>query len=468
MKKERTDKIIKLRIVFALSCFLFSLFFFWEKTYAFTLSQPIADTVYEGTGTSPGKQSNVVQGMGQLSAEGITTLQNITIKAVAAPSPDDVMGLYRCNDANMTSGCVQIIDSSTGTLTREGQYLQWNFTHSVVGGAYYYFQHIFDNNKTAIQVYGCGSGICTANYFTGAANLSAVYWGINGEIPLDNDMTRIISVRPAEGETVSTSTPVELEVVGYANSDENFPLRLDYTLFGYNSLRQTFFGNLGEFEYVIEEAGEFTFNATTEENFETGNYMSNITLRTNCVDLWVVDVTCFGIVSNINGQVATSTDWVAGGGTALGNSLQTMFQAIDEVIMGESTATTTLSYKCNPLNWDPVDCVTGLFIPDMGRMIGITSQGMYNVLEDKIPFGFYTQINNKVKQKTASSTLAAEGDVVINIEQIGMASTTVFSWSAARTFMHDVIGGDVVTILIWCEWIMFSGYVLTRLGTKVL
>jgi len=96
-----------------------------------------------------------------------------------------------------------------------------------------------------------------------------------------------------------------------------------------------------------------------------------------------------------------------------------------------------------------------LFCPSTGAINYATST-LSNILNNKIPFGFFTQSIGKLSAISSTSAPTSADDVVVNIDSLGNASTTIFSWSGAKAFMDNVVDDQTETIIIYVEWIIFG------------
>jgi len=104
------------------------------------------------------------------------------------------------------------------------------------------------------------------------------------------------------------------------------------------------------------------------------------------------------------------------------------------------------------------------FCPSVS-VINYATSTLLGSMANKIPFGYFYGISERLEEITGSTTGSQGSNINIHIASLGQATTTMFSWQAAHDFMYNVIPETAVEILKWCAWILAS-FFITRLVLK--
>jgi len=286
------------------------------------------------------------------------------------------------------------------------------------------------------------------------------------DIPPDNTATRISITQPINNST--TTTPVDFEIQYYINSsthtleDDAF---IELQIFNSMLASGTQFVPL-EIQPVIYDALVTATTSILLPNNQTYLAGASIVQSETCGNPLVAVVLCGwweatkDVIISTNG----STKFLVG--TNPFNSIEdfgnSVFSAsgLDEGIFSGQCAfvATSTCDGASPSKYPGCLMNVGLrlFCPSTGAINYATST-LSNVLNNKIPFGFFTQTILKLGEISATSSAPTSADdIVVHIDSLGNASTTIFSWSGAKSFMDEVVNEDTENIIIYVEWIIFA------------
>lgn len=88
-----------------------------------------------------------------------------------------------------------------------------------------------------------------------------------------------------------------------------------------------------------------------------------------------------------------------------------------------------------------------------------------NQFRTKLPFALLYTITGSAFEATSTTTPTIGTDVVVHIDVLGNAETTIFSWQAAKDFFDNTLGTEPMEILVMIAWIGFCVYISWRIST---
>jgi len=263
--------------------------------------------------------------------------------------------------------------------------------------------------------------------------------------------THIISLSPSNGSTTPTAIPVHFNLSAYISEDDigDF-LGVSITL---HNIDQNVFllSDLSSSDLVLLDqvqattSGLFTYSTSTI--LADGNYRLNA----------VLEATVFGGLftnpfSGVLGIIdEQSTQFIVGSSTFIGNISQNSYEQYGN-ILASTTATSTgaLASTCNPLrnnistaflnignsvsamDFNPVSCLSFLFIPDAGYTEFVLTNLKENVITH-FPFGYLTRFYNVL----ATSTVIALPEISYTF---GSSSPAVLDGKTFSIDVYDYLG----------------------------
>lgn len=311
---------------------------------------------------------------------------------------------------------------------------------------------------------------------TKAGTTDWIYWQITNGIvpnpPPDNTTTRIVLISPENNAT--TTSPVELEVEYYINStthDNLEKLFVDFSLINGILVSGTQGINL-EIENIVYDT---LMTATTSIALPDNQIYSwnarMVVNEDNCNNPLLSIVWC-AFQSATSRSIASSANqnFVIGNNPldSIENFGNSLFDAsgIDSNLLGGGcafVATSTCDIS-SPTTYG--GCFTNSLVvvlcPSVNT-INYATTTLMNTFYSKMPFGFFTQPYVKISELVNSTSTTLGDNVVVNIDVLGNASTTIFSWSEAKNFMDNSIGEGVINTLMIIELVGLTFYCFYRL-----
>jgi len=205
--------------------------------------------------------------------------------------------------------------------------------------------------------------------------------------------TRIVSMTPADGSNLPSATPVTFTAhlyinpedvgnviklnISLRNIDQNVLLLGDFSSETY----QMFFG-------VATTTGDWYYS--TNILLADGNYRFNIEAD-SCVSAFG---TCLLQVPFLGIHLYENTQFIVGTSTFIGNISQNSFAQTNNIFASTTaTSTSALSRTCYPFsgNFDTIQCVSFLIIPDAGYLSDTLNNFRVNV-STHFPLGYITDL----------------------------------------------------------------------------
>jgi len=215
--------------------------------------------------------------------------------------------------------------------------------------------------------------------------------GAGSSVP--DTTTRIVSMTPADGSNLPSATPVTFNAhlyinpedvgnviklnISLRNIDQNVLLLGDFSSETY----QMFFG-------VATTTGDWYYS--TDILLADGNYRFNIEAD-SCVSAFG---TCLIQVPFLGIHLYENTQFIVGTSTFIGNISQNSFAQTNSIFASTTaTSTSALSRTCYPFsgNFDTIQCVSFLIIPDAGYLSDTLNNFRVNV-STHFPLGYITDL----------------------------------------------------------------------------
>lgn len=231
--------------------------------------------------------------------------------------------------------------------------------------------------------------------------------------------TRIVSIAPAHGEVVSTSTPATVSVEVYVNP-KHVGNEITYSLWDINSARSLFGlgGTQQTWRFTATSSGLLAFSTTTSEALAEGSYQSTVDIVGGCLPFSVFGKRCYLPLRNPDGQiVASSTTWSAGAPSAFGQNVSNVFSRFDEIFTSTSTATTSWAGSyCVPGSgsFEISGCLAGLIVPSGAQLKGLLDQAQ-STLFARFPWGYLNRIVIILTDPTIASSSLPSIDVEMQV-----------------------------------------------------
>jgi len=212
----------------------------------------------------------------------------------------------------------------------------------------------------------------------------------SGTAFIDETRTHIISLDPAQSSSTPSGVPVYINAVAYIAEESSFwdTIKINLWTRDENSVLSRLVFTYQTDLYTVHFNGTATstgfwrYSSTTM--LADGNYTVQFSLGNS---------TLGGLVPNPFGgdtQVLTH-QFTVGTSTFLGNLNQTIGQDIEDILQGKtSTSTAVLLSRCKPWSeagFDVVDCLSGLMIPDKGKMEELFEDFKQGIVY-KFPWGY--------------------------------------------------------------------------------
>jgi len=202
--------------------------------------------------------------------------------------------------------------------------------------------------------------------------------------------TRIIDLDPAQASTTPSGNPVYINAVAYIAEESSFwdTIKINLWTRDENSVLSRLVFTYQTDLYTVHFNGTATstglwqYSSTTM--LDDGNYTIQFSLGNS---------TLGGLIPNpFGGDTQTLThQFTVGSSTFLGNLNQTVGQDIEDILQGKTaTSTQVLLDHCKPWSeagFDVVDCLSGLLIPDKGKMMELFEDFKLGIVY-KFPWGY--------------------------------------------------------------------------------
>jgi len=239
---------------------------------------------------------------------------------------------------------------------------------------------------------GTNSENFSRSYYNNPPTQSAIdsMFYILGESDDFYNTTRIISLDPSNGSTTPTGNAVFINARAFIAEESSFwdTIKINLWTRDENSVLSrlvfTYQTDLytTHFNGTATSTGIWQYSSTTM--LADGNYTIQFSLGNS---------TLGGLIPNPFGgdtQVLTH-QFVVGTSTFLGNLNQTIGQDIEDILQGKvATSTSVLLSHCKPWSeagFDIVDCLSGLLIPDKGKMMELFEDFKLGIVY-KFPWGY--------------------------------------------------------------------------------
>lgn len=224
--------------------------------------------------------------------------------------------------------------------------------------------------------------------------------------------TRIDSVDPAEGDNVSTTTPIYLGAIGYINSsygdftnvDHNEGIQVKWNVYsnaqtnncidvlctvggGGGVAGVNYYSGTG---FSAFSAQDFSVSALMDSNLATGYY----TLTTSIIkpSSFFGLSSIFGIGFGEDIIVATTTQFTAGVPSAGQTALNEIYNATKAGVAGLTATSSAVSLdSCNLFTFDIGTCLAVLFLPSASDMQNTIQFAKDNILS-RAPWGYATRM----------------------------------------------------------------------------
>jgi len=267
-----------------------------------------------------------------------------------------------------------------------------------------------------------------------AFGLFEVVSGVPSEY-VDFGTTRIISLDPSQASTTPSGNAVYIHARAFFAEESTFwdTININIWTRDENSVlsRLTFAYQTDLYTIYINQnattTGLWTFSSTTP--LSDGNYTIQFTLSNS---------TLGGLVPNpFGGDVQTVThQFTVGTSTFIGQLNQTIGQEIEDILSGKtSTSTAVLLAHCKPWSnagFDIVDCLSGLLIPDKGKMTELFQDFRAGIVY-KFPWGYgfrFFALATASSSSTPPSLVFTVPDDVYFPESLRSKSVSLNPWNA--------------------------------------
>lgn len=313
---------------------------------------------------------------------------SVTFQLIDKAAPADlVVYLYSQNGVNL--GVI-------GTTTSNGSVATSTYTVSsstpyLLDASQQYFLYFYTDNGTGanqpVQLITYSGG--EANRYMTCGDLQTVceypevpYFILSSDIPADTS-THIISVTPANGDVVATSTTFSFAVTGYVNpGDYTDGMQVVMDWGNRSTASQNVVGPIfstmvlldskGTFTFPISSSGLFSFSTTTNMQ-QVGDYNVNTTLIGSAF-------TVFGVNFGSHLFAATSTLFTV--------ATTTEFDRVTRDVQAQVQHFS--SSACSFSNFQVFGCLSYLIIPSTADMRTLFNQ-LYDIFFKQFPFGYVTR-----------------------------------------------------------------------------
>jgi len=249
-----------------------------------------------------------------------------------------------------------------------------------------------------MDLYGTDNGTQYCKYIQtyptvlNCPNVKSIYYQLSDDGIFNDDYTttHIVSLDPAQGSTTPSGVPVYINALAYIAEESSFwdTIKINLWTRDENSVLSRLVFTYQTDLYTVHFNGAATSTGLWRYSSTTmladGNYTIQFSLGNS---------TLGGLVPNPFGgdtQVLTH-QFVVGTSTFLGNLNQTIGQDIEDILQGKtSTSTAVLLSHCKPWSeagFDIVDCLSGLMIPDKGKMEELFEDFKQGIVY-KFPWGY--------------------------------------------------------------------------------
>jgi len=232
----------------------------------------------------------------------------------------------------------------------------------------------------------------SGDYYHAVSRVGGLWYSYNDPLNPATE-TRIVSMTPADGSVLPSATPVTFNAhlyinpkdvgnviklnISLRNIDQNVLLLGDFSSETY----QMFFG-------VATTTGDWYYS--TDILLADGNYRFNIEAD-SCVSAFG---TCLIQVPFLGIHLYENTQFIVGTSTFIGNISQNSFAQTNSIFASTTaTSTSALSRTCYPFsgNFDTIQCVSFLIIPDAGYLSDTLNNFRVNV-STHFPLGYITDL----------------------------------------------------------------------------
>lgn len=467
MKKE-TNKIniIKFNKIFVLFCFsFFSIFSFSDASIIFTAG---------GTGYELNADNDDYVFPDSLNSVDFSA----TVSTLSTSTPMYVNFWYKGGRDSGHSSLVFMLNNSGGSQCLQS----YDFDDEVINDSTYHFYSIqiqYINNSICDDAdfytqltytsYGAGEGM--------KANIGLIpYFSISTEEltaePTDDESTRINLISPINNAT--TTSPVELEVQYYINSETNGNIEklfIDYSVINGVLVSGTQGINVEINNIIYDQLITATTTITLPTN-QIYTWNARLTANEDSCNNPLLSVIWCAFQSATSRSIASTQNksFVIGNNPldSIENFGNSLFDASggDSNLLGGGCAfvATSTCAITDPTSYG--GCFTNSLIvvlcPSVNTIHYATSTLM-NSFYNKMPFGFFIQPYVKISELVNSTTTTLGQDVTVNIDVLGNGTTTIFSWSEAKNFMDNSIGEGVINTLMIIELVGLTFYAFYRL-----
>ena len=343
-------------------------------------------------------------------------------------------------------------------------------------------QVVFNHSSTVIgqtvtgYAYpGMGVGVsgCTApgnyylvlgdNPFTIVTDYYEVYYNgstVVASLPPPPDYsTRIDSTDPAEGDNVSTTTPIYLGAIGYiniiygdlSNVDHNEGIQVKWNVYSQAQTNNCIdvlctVGGAGGVAGVNYYSGtgfsafssqDFSVSALMSDNLATGYY----TLTTSIIrpNNFYGITNIFGIGFGEETLVSTSTQFTAGIPNAGQTALNNIYNATKAGVAQLTATSSAVSLaSCNLFTFDIGTCLAVLFFPTDSEIQSLMQFTQSSILS-RAPWGYITRMVSILKNTATTTASTALPTWVVTFPSIQGASGSPLSGSTITFDMQNML-----------------------------
>jgi len=369
----RTEK--RIEILFATFIVVLSMVFPLQTMAAVLISQPDFSTPVNDSTTGSLQGPYTATGDGLLEGVGIYVAEKS-----GSPYPLEHLnvGLY----GDFGSGATTCFSTTAGTFDGKTVVSTMQFYaingSGDLGGCYH--KHIISGNSYYFFITGYNaaeSHNAYTSYLSSAGSLATVFQDAEDTSvvpPITDTSTRIITTTPANGDTVSSSTPTTIGATGYINpsdydSDEFIRLSFEDRINYYSIIRNV----PRVIDIPISSSGSFSVSTSTDpftEGTVNAKYsIENPTLVSNTLG-WVFSgqSPLWGNLFN-NGNpifgpevvVSTTTQFVSGARTFLDVATASSTTALNNFLSGIDLS--TVLYDCYPTHLSLGSCLVDVIVP---------------------------------------------------------------------------------------------------------
>lgn len=377
----------------------------------------------------------------------------------------------------------------------------WSTDAIVHTGTGYVFDQMTNTTGSTMQLtagetYGiymtanCGAGV-NMDWVSGSVGIN--YYGYlsdggNG-VGLFNqelDTTRIISVVPVDGATVSTSTAVSLSANIYVDPEDfTDDIIVRFNVTRQQNLQLTSVGAVigTNYDVDVNSSGFSTVSASTSAPLQFGEYLYRVQIINNSPLNRVANFLGFFETLRARGGLAlSSTRFIAGAQTGLDVFIDDQEEVLGDIINDPGDFNVNLSL-CNPLNFSIRECLTALLIPSSTQLQAIFDQLVDGVLT-RVPIGYMWRLGQIISDTATSSmpVISYEFGDGSPLEGLDMSFDFSSTMAQASVIMNEELLSDrddpqsVMEILMpfWEMFVYFCVFMLvlrdvsgmyTNLGT---